>query len=574
MYRDFLRAMREGRAPEMSLERAIDDQRLMDQVYASLARADTRGIAGRWPSRRGPDGGVSIDAERTLRHHHHRQWRRGRDHGAGAVRDRTPASCCSSAASSCPAKPENWDPAAVWKHLRYRTTERWLEEDGQEFTPYTHYARWREHQVLGQRALSPSQARISEVSAHRRRVARVAHRLRHAGPVLRPCRAALPRARRMRRTIRPSRRAARIRTRRSRTARASPRSSTQLRAQGLHPSPLPLGLIRPGEPDGCILCNTCNSFPCQIDARATPKCAACGPPLRRPNVTLWTDASARRLLTDRRRAQGRRPSKWSATARHVRVEAPLVVVSCGAVNSAALLLRSANEAHPDGLANSSGLVGRRYMAHLATMMQGFHPFTGQRHGVPEDRGDQRLLPGGPGRPYPSATSRRRAARTGSWPSWWETRTRSTCPPGFRSGPTTRGWRAAWTGSRCARTCRIPRTACSSSADGRIRCRYRPNNVAAHERLVKEAMRMLKRLGFWKVMEHSHQDQNTTHQCGTLCFGTDPTRVGAGSVLPHARHRQPLRGRRVVLPLVGGGQSRADDRRPGLACRGPHQGRTT
>lgn len=36
MYRDFLGAIREGRAPEMSLERAVDDQRLMDQVYASL----------------------------------------------------------------------------------------------------------------------------------------------------------------------------------------------------------------------------------------------------------------------------------------------------------------------------------------------------------------------------------------------------------------------------------------------------------------------------------------------------------------------------------------------------------
>jgi predicted dehydrogenase len=36
MYRDFLRAIGGGGAPEMSLERAIDDQRLMDQVYATL----------------------------------------------------------------------------------------------------------------------------------------------------------------------------------------------------------------------------------------------------------------------------------------------------------------------------------------------------------------------------------------------------------------------------------------------------------------------------------------------------------------------------------------------------------
>jgi predicted dehydrogenase len=36
MYRDFIRAIRTGSTPEMSLERAMDDQRLMDQVYATL----------------------------------------------------------------------------------------------------------------------------------------------------------------------------------------------------------------------------------------------------------------------------------------------------------------------------------------------------------------------------------------------------------------------------------------------------------------------------------------------------------------------------------------------------------
>ena len=38
-----------------------------------------------------------------------------------------------------PSEPENWDPEAVWKHLRYRTGERWLDGRGNEFTPYTHY---------------------------------------------------------------------------------------------------------------------------------------------------------------------------------------------------------------------------------------------------------------------------------------------------------------------------------------------------------------------------------------------------------------------------------------------------
>ena len=38
-----------------------------------------------------------------------------------------------------PQEPQNWDPEAVWKDLRYRTTERWIDAGGREFRPYTHY---------------------------------------------------------------------------------------------------------------------------------------------------------------------------------------------------------------------------------------------------------------------------------------------------------------------------------------------------------------------------------------------------------------------------------------------------
>ena len=61
----------------------------------------------------------------------------------------------------------------------------------------------------------------------------------------------------------------------------------------------------------------------------------------------------------------------------------------------------------------------------------------------------------------------------------------------------------------------------STPAGRIRLHYRPNNLRAHARLVQETKRILKRLGFWVVMTHSHKSQNTTHQCGTVVFGTDP-----------------------------------------------------
>jgi choline dehydrogenase-like flavoprotein len=146
-----------------------------------------------------------------------------------------------------------------------------------------------------------------------------------------------------------------------------------LRRQGLNPSPLPLGLIRPGERDGCILCNTCNSFPCKIHAKSDAEVCAVRPAMAQPNVELWTNAHARRLITD---GAGRRVEavEVERNGETLRVSAPLVIASCGAVNSAALLLRSAGGKHPNGLANSSGLVGTRYMAHLATMMQGFHAF--------------------------------------------------------------------------------------------------------------------------------------------------------------------------------------------------------
>jgi choline dehydrogenase-like flavoprotein len=58
-------------------------------------------------------------------------------------------------------------------------------------------------------------------------------------------------------------------------------------------------------------------------------------------------------------------------------------------------------------------------------------------------------------------------------------------------------------------------------DGQIQLHYRANNLTAHNQLVAEMKRILRRLGFWAIVAHSHKNKNTTHQCGTLCFGTDP-----------------------------------------------------
>jgi choline dehydrogenase-like flavoprotein len=58
---------------------------------------------------------------------------------------------------------------------------------------------------------------------------------------------------------------------------------------------------------------------------------------------------------------------------------------------------------------------------------------------------------------------------------------------------------------------------------RIHLRYRQNNVRAHKELVKETKRILAQLGFSLRVQHSLGVKNTTHQCGTVVFGTDPAR---------------------------------------------------
>ena len=313
-----------------------------------------------------------------------------------------------------PPEPENWSPAAVWKDLRYRT-DRALARRRRRRVPAVHaLLRRRQHQVLGQRAL-PAAARGLRRDRALDGVSPAwpidydtlapyydaAERLYHVhGDARRdptePPRGPFPHP--------PVPHAPRWR-----------RSSSSFARRACIPSPLPLGLHRPGEAGGCQLCNTCNSFPCRIHAKSDAEVCCVQPAARTPNVTLWTRRLRATAAHRRRRRRVSRRSRSSAPVETVRVEAPLVVVSCGAVNSAALLLRSAHDAHPRGLANSSGLVGRRYMAHLATMMQGFHPFRKNTTVFQKTVAINDFYLAGRARRIRSARSSRRAARTASWP---------------------------------------------------------------------------------------------------------------------------------------------------------------
>lgn len=112
----------------------------------------------------------------------------------------------------------------------------------------------------------------------------------------------------------------------------------------------------------CVRCNTCDGFACLTNAKADAQVICVDPALEHPNVTLLTNAYVERLVTS---PSGREITQVMVQRDGAResYSANLVVVSAGAINSAALLLRSANEKHPRGLANGSDVVGRHYMGH-------------------------------------------------------------------------------------------------------------------------------------------------------------------------------------------------------------------
>jgi choline dehydrogenase-like flavoprotein len=117
----------------------------------------------------------------------------------------------------------------------------------------------------------------------------------------------------------------------------------------------------------CIRCETCDGFPCLMGAKSDAQVCAVEPALLHANVTLKTDSYVERLETG---PSGREISKVMVKYNGAREEysADIVVVSCGAINSSALLLRSANDKHPHGLANSSDVVGRHYMGHINSVL--------------------------------------------------------------------------------------------------------------------------------------------------------------------------------------------------------------
>jgi choline dehydrogenase-like flavoprotein len=143
------------------------------------------------------------------------------------------------------------------------------------------------------------------------------------------------------------------------------RISDVLADRGYRPFHAPCGILldeadRPAS--HCIRCSWCDGYPCLVHAKSDAETIAVRPLLSQPNVTLLVGAEVTALRTDQAGSTvtGVEVSRYGKTETYA---GDVVVVAAGAAGSARILLRSACDAHPGGLANASGQVGRNYMFH-------------------------------------------------------------------------------------------------------------------------------------------------------------------------------------------------------------------
>ena len=291
------------------------------------------------------------------------------------------------------------------------------------------------------------------------------------------------------------------------------------RQQGLHPFYLPMGLdLR--EDGRCIRCKTCDGFPCQVLAKSDTDVCCVRPALESPDVTLMTRTYARRLRAD---ASGKRIEtvEVERDGEHFEIRAGRFVVACGAVNSAALLLRSGTDER--GLANSSGMVGRNYMVHNNTGMLAVRPFRRNPVVFQKTLSVNDFYLKGPDWPYPLGNLQ----LVGKVQGAMLRAARPAVPPPFLKAIANRSvdW---WVMSEDLPD---PDNRITVASNGRIRVHWKQNNMATHRKLVEAATTMMKRAGYPLVFTEPMGIETNSHQCGTVRFGNDP----ATSVLdPYCR----------------------------------------
>lgn len=285
----------------------------------------------------------------------------------------------------------------------------------------------------------------------------------------------------------------------------------RLREQGLHPFHYPMGIdLR--EQGRCIRCKTCDGFPCKVLAKSEADVCCVRPALESPHVTLWVRTRALRLLTD---GTGKQVIGLEVERDGQRrtVSADRYVVACGAVNSALLLLRSANSAHPNGLANSSGLVGRNYMVHNNTALMAISPLRLNPTVFQKTMAVNDFYFRGPGFNYPMGNIQ----LLGKLQAGMLTAAQPLVPRPLLQAMANRSvdW---WVMSEDLPD---PENRVTLASDGKVVVHWQPNNRVAHQKLVTAAKRMMQAAGYPVVFVQPMGIDTNSHQCGTLRFGHDP-----------------------------------------------------
>lgn len=264
-----------------------------------------------------------------------------------------------------PKERQNWDPHEVVTKGRYRPDENWYDQDGKAFKPFIHYNvggnskmygaalfRFRESDFKETRhygGVSPAWPFGYETLApyydEAEKLYHV-HGQRGADPTEPPASKGYP--------LPPLTYEPLIAD-----------LAEKMKQLGLKPFPLPMGIRLPQDytpTESPVVLENFDGFPDPTDSKADGQTVCLRPALRNRNVTLMTGAYAEKLLTDE---AGKKITavRVQINGETIQFTADWFFVACGAVNSAALFLRSASSQHPNGLANSSGQVGRNLMLH-------------------------------------------------------------------------------------------------------------------------------------------------------------------------------------------------------------------
>ena len=282
----------------------------------------------------------------------------------------------------------------------------------------------------------------------------------------------------------------------------------RLREQGLHPTTTAMGVdLRPG--GRCIRCGTCDGFPCRWDAKSDAEVCALDPAIATGRVRLVTGAYVDRLETESSgrlvRAVGWVDSADGSTRQELEVTGRTFGLAAGAANSAAMLLRS-------GVANSSGLVGARYMVHNNTHIAAIDPRrtndvvfqkTACVNDFYDDLGDG----------YPGGTLQLIGKVQASMMKTHATRTPLSLlrPMADRSME----WLVMTEDTP------DPANRLSVDAQGRITVSWQRTNYDRHELMLAKAKQILRRAGYLGIFEQRFDISMNSHMCGTAAAGDDP-----------------------------------------------------